>query len=50
MKFLSIVILCMVCINGYGQTFYYKLTKKIVGEDVYTNTSGGQFITFVGDK
>lgn len=50
MKFLSIVILCLVCINGYGQTFYYKLTKKIVGEDVYTNTSGGQFITFVGDK
>lgn len=50
MKFLSIVILCLVCINGYGQTFYYKLTKKIVGEDVYTNTSGGQFITFVGNK
>lgn len=29
-----------------GQTYYYKLTKKIVDGVTYTNTAGGQFITF----
>ena len=30
----------------YGQTYYYKLVKKIDQEVTFTNTAGGQFITF----
>ncbi len=30
-------------------TYYYKLTKKIDGENHYTNTAGGQFISFYND-
>lgn len=30
----------------FGQTYYYKLTKKIVDNVPYTNTAGGQYITF----
>lgn len=42
--------LCNIC-NLYGQeTSYYKLTKKIQNGTEYTNTAGGQFITFSGDK
>ena len=35
----------------YGQsTYYYKLTKKIEYGTEYTNTAGGQFITFSGNR
>lgn len=34
-------------VNIYSQTYYYKLTKKIEANNVYTNTAGGQFITFL---
>ncbi len=36
-------------VNIYSQTYYYKLTKKIEAGNVYTNTAGGQFITFLGN-
>ena len=37
--------------NMVGQTtYYYKLTKKIQNGNEYTNTAGGQFITFAGNK
>lgn len=37
--------------NMKGQTtYYYKLTKKIVKGEQFTNTAGGQFITFSDDK
>ena len=36
-------------VNIYSQTYYYKLTKKIEAVNVYTNTAGGQFITFLGN-
>lgn len=37
------------CLNGFNQTYYYKLTKKSVNNVVSTNVSGGQFITFMAD-
>ena len=34
-----------------GQTtYYYKLTKKIQNGIEYTNTGGGQFVSFIGNK
>ena len=29
----------------FANTYYYKLIKKIDGDNIYTNTRGGQFIT-----
>lgn len=47
---LIMVALCNIT-HIYGQdTFYYKLTKKIQKGIAYTNTAGGQFITFSGNK
>lgn len=47
---LLIVVLCNIP-HIYGQdTFYYKLTKKIQKGIAYTNTAGGQFVTFWGNK
>lgn len=35
----------------FGQTtYYYKLTKKIHNGNEYTNTGGGQFISFIDNK
>lgn len=45
-----VVALCNIhCICGQ-ETYYYKLTKKIQDGIEYTNTAGGQFITFSGDQ
>lgn len=47
---LLIVALCNIP-HIYGQdTFYYKLTKKVQKGIAYTNTAGGQFVTFSGNK
>lgn len=47
---LVVIVSCNIC-DLYGQeTSYYKLTKKIQNGTEYTNTEGGQFITFSGDK
>ena len=40
------ILFSLVFTETQAQTYYYKLTKKIEGESVYTNTAGGQFITF----
>lgn len=37
------------CLDGFAQTYYYKLTKKSVNNVVSTDVSGGQFITFMAD-
>ena len=33
----------------FANTYYYKLIKKIDGDNIYTNTRGGQFITIEDD-
>ena len=45
------VILVLCCSNAiYAQTtYYYKLTKKIQDGVEYTNTAGGQFVSFVNN-
>ena len=45
---LLLLIIC-VCRNAMSQTHYYKLTKKIENGEQYSNTAGGQFITFDGE-
>lgn len=40
---ITYLLFCGVC---SAQTYYYRLTKKIEGDNVYMNTGGGQFITF----
>lgn len=40
------ILFSLVFTETQAQTYYYKLIKKIEGESVYTNTAGGQFITF----
>ncbi len=46
----STILLLLICSLFCGvcsaQTYYYRLTKKIDGDNVYLNTGGGQFITF----
>ena len=38
------------CIStSFSQTYYYKLMKKSVNDVVFTDVSGGQFITFMAD-
>lgn len=48
-KLLILYLLFGYCLNGFSQTYYYKLTKKSVNNVVSTNVSGGQFITFMAD-
>lgn len=45
----GVTFILLFAVNCYAQTYYYKLTKKIEGSNVYTNTAGGQFITFIDD-
>lgn len=48
-KIYSIVLMLLAicfCENTFAQTYYYALTKKIEDGNYYTNTAGGQFITF----
>ncbi len=45
-----IFLLLLFPLTSAGETYYYKLTKKIDGENQYTNTAGGQFITFENKK
>lgn len=49
-KVLLVVVLLISFIECDAQTYYYKLGKKIVRNQVYTNTAGGQFVTFIGNK
>lgn len=42
-----IIFFLLSTVDIYSQTYYYKLTKKIEAGLVYTNTAGGQFITFI---
>lgn len=45
---LSIMIFAIVSCSVHAkQTYYYRVSKKIVNEVVNTNVSGGQFITFL---
>lgn len=47
-RLFSIVAMLLVPISTFGQTtYYYKLTKKIHNGTEYTNTAGGQFISFI---
>lgn len=49
-KSIIILLLFSFCVsNSFAQTYYYRLTKKIDGGNIYTNTGGGQFITFIDD-
>lgn len=45
------ILIAFICVITplYAQTYYYKLTKKIVNNENYTNMAGGQFVTFNGD-
>lgn len=47
---LLIVALCNIPYIYGQETFYYKLTKKVQKGIAYTNTAGGQFVTFSGNK
>lgn len=49
-KIILITVLSLFFCNCDAQTYYYKLTKKIERKHIYTNTAGGQFITFLNDK
>lgn len=49
-KIYIIAILLLLFMDSHAQTYYYKLTKKIECGNVYTNTAGGQFITFADDR
>lgn len=52
-KYIAIILLIglfLIHVDSFGQTYYYKLTKKIQYGDEYTNTGGGQFITFKGNS
>ena len=49
-KYIFITTFVLNCITAIGQTtYYYKLTKKIHNNVEYTNTGGGQFISFIDD-
>ena len=47
---LLIVALCNIPYIYGQETFYYRKTKKVQKGIAYTNTAGGQFVTFSGNK
>ena len=45
---LMMVFICFLATPTFAQTYYYKLTKKIVNGMPIYNMAGGQFVTFSG--
>ena len=49
-KKLSIVLLALCLIlSAYSQTYYYQLNKRLINNEMDTQVSGGQFISFIAD-